>query len=261
LTDWTPSSRGIAALSLAAVRKEPSHRSEMVDQLLFGETFEVRAIEGEWLHIAARKEAYEGWMPADLGLPLSEQPQGPRYLHSGFLGMLERQGDALPINVTMGSELPHFHPETRAGRIGDRGYFFDGDFELFEPRQPAFAAEAALEFLHAPYLWGGRSIWGVDCSGLVQVAFKRAGRDLPRDAYQQAELGTVLGFVDEAEPGDLAFFHNPEGRIVHVGLLLGDHRIVHASGRVRIDRIDQTGIFNAELNRHTHALRFLKRLG
>ncbi|MBI1317025.1 hydrolase Nlp/P60 [bacterium] len=232
----------------------------MVDQLLFGERFEVRAVEGDWLRIAARKEAYEGWMPADLGLLTTADDPGPRFVHSGFLGMLEREGDALPINVTMGAELPHFKPDTHIGHLEGHPYFFNGDFEPFETRSTAFAAEAALDFLHAPYLWGGRSIWGIDCSGLVQVAFKRAGRDLPRDAFQQAELGTVLGFVDEAEPGDLAFFHNPEGRIVHVGLLLGDHRIVHASGRVRIDRIDQTGIFNAELNRHTHALRFLKRL-
>jgi cell wall-associated NlpC family hydrolase len=95
---------------------------------------------------------------------------------------------------------------------------------------------------------------------LIQIAFKRSGRDLPRDAHQQAELGTVLGFVDEAEPGDLAFFHNDEGKIVHVGMMLGDHRILHASGRVRIDNIDQTGIYQAEIKRHTHALRFLKRL-
>ncbi len=236
----------------------------MVDQLLFGESFQVLDVDREWLSVEARPDGYRGWVQASLcvKLPRDSEPEaGLRWLSSGFLGLAEFATDSLPVNLVMGSELRHFKPERSEGFLAGRAYRFEGDSELFGAKSSAFAAEAALDFLHAPYLWGGRSVWGIDCSGLVQIAFKLAGRDLPRDAHQQAELGTVLGFVDEAEPGDLAFFHNEEGKIVHVGIMLGDHRILHASGRVRIDHIDQTGIYQPEIKRHTHALRFLKRLG
>ena len=107
--------------------------------------------------------------------------------------------------------------------------------------------ENALMYLNAPYLWGGRSPVGIDCSGFTQIVYRLQGVDLPRDAYQQAKVGTTLSFVEESEPGDLAFFDNNEGKIIHVGIILEDNHIVHASGKVRIDRIDQQGIFNTEL--------------
>jgi len=113
-------------------------------------------------------------------------------------------------------------------------------------------------YLNAPYLWGGRSPLGIDCSGFTQMVYRLQGINLPRDAYQQADVGTTLSFVDESEPGDLAFFDNNEGKIVHVGIILEDNHIIHASGKVRIDRIDQQGIFNTEIGTHTHKLRLIK---
>jgi gamma-D-glutamyl-L-lysine dipeptidyl-peptidase len=115
-------------------------------------------------------------------------------------------------------------------------------------------------FLGAPYLWGGRTPWGVDCSGFTQMIFMFMGIYLPRDAAQQAEEGDPVQPLELAEPGDLAFFDNDEGRIIHVGIILGDRRIVHASGRVRIDTLDQEGIFNAEEKRYSHHLRLVKRV-
>ena len=101
---------------------------------------------------------------------------------------------------------------------------------------------------------------GVDCSGFVQTVFKLAGNTLPRDAYQQAEIGNTLNFVDEAVAGDIAYFDNDEGRITHVGIMLDNKKIIHASGKVRIDLIDHYGIYNEETSNYTHKLRLIKRL-
>jgi cell wall-associated NlpC family hydrolase len=119
-------------------------------------------------------------------------------------------------------------------------------------------SETAKQFLNVPYLWSGRSFFGIDCSGFVQLIYKVHGISLPREAQQQSEIGEVLSFVEESKPGDLAFFENKEGKISHVGMMLNNQEIIHASGKVRIDSLDSTGIFNKELNKHTHKLRFLR---
>ena len=109
-------------------------------------------------------------------------------------------------------------------------------------------------------MWGGKSPFGIDCSGLVQCVYQLHGVQLPRDAHQQATHGQTLGFIDESEPGDLAFFDDDEGKIIHVGLLLENNYILHAHGKVRIDRIDQTGIYNVDTQQHTHKLRIIKKM-
>ena len=118
--------------------------------------------------------------------------------------------------------------------------------------------DSALMYLNAPYLWGGRSPLGIDCSGLTQMVYRLQGINLPRDTYQQAEIGTTLSFVEESEPGDLAFFDDNEGKIIHVGIIMENNHIIHASGKVRIDRIDQQGIFHKTHGSHTHKLRLIK---
>jgi gamma-D-glutamyl-L-lysine dipeptidyl-peptidase len=127
----------------------------------------------------------------------------------------------------------------------------------------SFTAEniraAAMQYLDVPYIWGGKSKNGIDCSGFCQQVFKQFGIQLPRDAYQQAAYGEVVGFLLEVQTGDLAFFDNEEGKITHVGLMLGPDEIIHASGKVRIDKIDQQGIINAETGVRTHQLRLIKR--
>jgi cell wall-associated NlpC family hydrolase len=124
--------------------------------------------------------------------------------------------------------------------------------------QKKFLIENALIYLNAPYLWGGRSPFGIDCSGFTQLVYRLQGIKLPRDAYQQAEVGNTLSFIEESEEGDLAFFDNTEGKIIHVGIIMKNNYIIHASGKVRIDRIDQQGIFNSSLKTHTHKLRLIK---
>ena len=139
-------------------------------------------------------------------------------------------------------------------------------FEVFFiPFQPGLNPSAdalivtALFFQNAPYLWGGRTLFGIDCSGFSQIVFKLNGIKLNRDAWQQAEQGAVVDFLPEAKSGDLAFFDNAEGRIIHVGIMLGTNKIIHASGKVRVDTIDNQGIYNAEMGRYTHKLRIIKR--
>jgi cell wall-associated NlpC family hydrolase len=118
----------------------------------------------------------------------------------------------------------------------------------------------AFSYLNAPYLWGGRTPFGIDCSGFTQMVYRMCGYSIPRDASQQVKKGETLSFLEECQPGDLAFFDNPEGAITHVGIVLEDFNIIHASGRVRVDGLDHSGIYNVEVNRHTHKLRVLKRL-
>ena len=157
--------------------------------------------------------------------------------------------------IVIGSILPFY--KSGHALINNEMYKFDG------LTTPGFVkkekiVENSLMFLNSPYLWGGRSPLGVDCSGFSQIVYRLQGIDLPRDAYQQAKVGTTLSFVEESEPGDLAFFDNQEGIITHVGIILKDNHIIHASGKVRIDRMDQQGIFNSELGIHTHKLRLIK---
>jgi cell wall-associated NlpC family hydrolase len=124
---------------------------------------------------------------------------------------------------------------------------------------PESLKEKALQYLDTPYLWGGKTACGIDCSGFSQQVYKSFGIRLPRDSYQQAEMGEVVGFLVEATCGDLAFFDNDEGRITHVGIMLNNHEIIHSSGKVRIDKIDHQGIINAETGVRTHKLRIIKR--
>jgi len=134
---------------------------------------------------------------------------------------------------------------------------FDG-MTISEKQQKGMLIENAMIYLNAPYLWGGRTPLGIDCSGFSQMVYRLNGIDIPRDADDQSEVGTTLSFVEESEPGDLAFFDNSEGNIIHVGIVLENNHIIHSSGKVRIDRIDQQGIFNTEKGNHTHKLRLIK---
>jgi cell wall-associated NlpC family hydrolase len=120
--------------------------------------------------------------------------------------------------------------------------------------------ETAFMYVNAPYLWGGKTPFGIDCSGFTQMVYKLNGYALLRDASQQATQGVPLSFIEESEAGDLAFFDNEEGKIIHVGIIMDDNYIIHASGKVRVDRLDHLGIYNAELNKHTHKLRVIKKI-
>ncbi|HCN82347.1 MAG TPA: hydrolase Nlp/P60, partial [Sphingobacteriaceae bacterium] len=162
------------------------------------------------------------------------------------------------INLVPGSSLPLF--DGRHLYLADEKYTFTG--KAVKPDTGLFTQNiesAARFYLHTPYLWGGKSTFGIDCSGLTQMVFKQFGIKIKRDTWQQAEQGKEVNSLAETKPGDLAFFDNSEGRIIHVGILLNNNEIIHASGRVKIDRIDEKGIYSEELLQYTHKLRIIKR--
>ena len=230
---------GFCSLPLCPMRAEGSDRSEQVNQLLFGERFEVLERGEKWSRVKTTEEGYEGWIDNKQYTVLTSEEYEDLGRWEGVVEEpLMRIGDETGgLLVPMGSRLPERLGEHRAG-----------------------AAESALKLLHAPYLWGGKSLMGIDCSGLVQVVYRVAGVNLPRDASQQALCGEKIESIGEAKEEDLCFFENAEGRVVHVGIYLGDNRIVHASGEVRIDRIDDRGIFNADRGEYSHKLCGIRRL-
>lgn len=253
---------GICNLSVIPMRLEPSHRSEQVSQLLFGEHFTVLQVQQEWSQIRCAYDDYEGWIQTAQYLPIAiqdfmELERSNNHLTYDLVQILVNHQSI--FSIMLGSTLPWF----RAGscRIGGVNYTFEGN-----ARQPSHAegtksiVENAFMYLQAPYLWGGRSPFGIDCSGLTQMVYKLAGVKLKRDAWMQAEQGGSVHLLDESQPGDLAFFDNEEGKIIHVGILTAKNRIIHASGKVRIDNIDHHGIFNAETRKYTHNLRLIRRI-
>lgn len=249
----------ICPLSVVPVRREPSDASEMTTQVLFGEFFKVLERRASWSRIRLYDDGYEGWISNKQYTEITADQYAAQCKDSGVycaqsVGVCKGEKRSLPILI--GSRLSRY--ENGEFLLGDEKYSFDGHVAAGK-KPKSDIARVAKGFLGAPYLWGGRSFFGLDCSGFSQLCYRLCGRSLPRDAKDQAAGGEVLSFVEEAEEGDLAFFDNDQGDIVHVGIVLEDHRIIHASGQVRIDTLDQTGIYNAGVNKYTHKLRLLKK--
>lgn len=255
---------GICVLSLVPLRKEPSGSSEMVSQLVFGEIYSVLEITEEWLRIKTNDDHYECWLSAKQHNRIQEstfkhiEKQDTVYT-SELVQVIHDKLNNSHFPLTIGSSLPYF--KNHLSQFEEFKFEFDGNSQHFSHKKkiPELISTAYL-FLNAPYLWGGKSPFGIDCSGFTQLVYKLSGYKLPRDAYQQVELGAALSFVEEAEAGDLAFFDNEEGAIVHVGILLDNEKIIHASGCVKIDRFDHYGIFNSVTKKYSHTLRVIKRI-
>ncbi|MFP3594039.1 NlpC/P60 family protein [Chryseobacterium sp. SIMBA_038] len=233
--------KGICNVTVAPVRAENSDKAEIVTEILFGESADILEVNKNWTKIKMHYDGYEGWMDTKQIKPVTDEDLANRkvtVVTEDFSSVLTNDGRTL---LSMGSEVEF---QTVASRRSH---------DLRES-----VALTAKEFLNVPYLWGGKSFFAVDCSGFTQLVYKVHNIKLPRDTYQQAEVGEALTFVEESQLGDLAFFENPEGKIIHVGIMLDNQKIIHASGKVRIDTLDSTGIFNKELNKHTHKLRVIK---
>lgn len=249
---------GFCSVSIAPLRAEASDRSEQVSQMLLGETFKIIEKRDKWLKVETFLDAYQGWIDVKQQTHLTEEQYNQlnedKFCSGDLVEFLSNpSGDLLPI--PLGTSLGFL----KSKELNPKGWQFDGVSVDGSLNKNAVLNKAFL-YMHAPYLWGGRSPFGIDCSGFTQMVYKLCGYNLPRDAYQQANHGEVLSFIEESEPGDLAFFDNEEGKITHVGIMMKDNYIIHASGQVRIDRLDHLGIFNADTNRHTHRLRVIKKI-
>lgn len=250
--------------SVMPVRKEPMHSSEQTTQLLFGEKAEVLEVNNrEWARIRVGWDDYEGWCKLSqlTIIQKKEYRKEVKYLAGSHKDKLVMQEGEMWI--PLGSELLSMKsssgkPVSELGKFKGRKLNIRKNELTFDNLK-----NAAMHFLHAPYQWGGRSVAGIDCSGLTQMAFKLCNHRITRDAGQQAQEGQLVDFLQNAQCGDLAFFDNAEGKITHVGMLLDDHTIIHSTeiaGRVVIDRIDQGGIISVSLRRRTHNLRMVKRM-
>jgi hypothetical protein len=245
---------GCCHLSLVPVRESASDQSEMVTQLLFGDVFKIIDQKPKWVKISNAFDNYEGWIDAKQYRGISEnqyQKQNEELLKCStdlVEYVQDEENHLLPI--VMGSSL---------SGMRNLGYTFEINQNNGKAQKKKIVSIALL-YLNSPYLWGGKSPFGIDCSGFTQMVYKICGIKLSRDASQQALQGKSLSFIEEAEPGDLAFFDNDEGKIIHVGIIMKNNYIIHAHGKVRIDRLDHTGIFNPEIKNYSHKLRVIKQI-
>ena len=250
---------GICNLAIIPLRAEPSDRSEIVSQVLFGEHFEIIETRKQWSKIKLHFDNYEGWVDSKQYQIITDSDfknlsKESIVLNSDLIEYITGKNNLL-IPIPLGASLSFLnHPEINLEEFDFEGSKIEG----IKPK--ANLIEIAFMYLNAPYLWGGKTPFGIDCSGFTQMVYKLNGYSLARDASQQSNQGEALSFIEESEPGDLAFFDNEEGNIIHVGIIMQDNYIIHASGKVRIDRLDHLGIYNAETNRHTHKLRVIKKI-
>ena len=255
--------RGICRLSSVPLRAESSDKSEMVSQMLFGEHYSVLEYreDRKWIRVKIEFDGYVGWIDATQHTQISEdyfwQINSSDYkICTDLTSTLLYKKNAL--QVLMGSILPISTHELF--KIEEQ-LAFNGDSKgLNQKRDVEFLKQIAGKYLNTPYLWGGRSPFGIDCSGFTQQVFRICGYTLKRDAYQQAEQGTEVPALSQAQPGDLAFFRSNEGRISHVGIIWDQKTIIHASGCVRLDEITDEGIVHTETRQLTHQLSGLKKV-
>jgi len=245
---------GLCNLSIVPLRAEASDTSEMVSQVLYGETFKVLEVRKKWSRIRLSLDSYEGWIDNKQYLTISEED----------FKKIESQQDKLSAHLvdiitTSENELISICLGSNLSALSFLDHLYEGNIISGVQPKPELIETAQL-YLNSPYLWGGKTPFGIDCSGFTQMVYKLNGYQLLRDASQQATQGDSLSFIEESEPGDLAFFDNAEGIITHVGIIMEDNYIIHAHGKVRVDRLDHSGIFNYEKRKHTHKLRVIKRI-
>jgi hypothetical protein len=250
---------GICNLAIIPLRLESSDRSEIVSQVLFGEHFEILEQQMQWSRIKMHFDGYEGWVDSKQYQVISDSnfsqlSDEPIVLSSDLIEYVTG-GSNLLMPIPLGASVSFLTNDT----INTNGFAFEGT-KINGVKDKKNLINTAFLYLNAPYLWGGKTPFGIDCSGFTQMVYKLNGYKLLRDAAQQSGQGEALSFIEESEPGDLAFFDNDEGNIIHVGIIMENNYIIHASGKVRIDRLDHLGIYNPEIDKHTHKLRVIKKI-
>ena len=245
---------GICNLSIVPLRDEPADTSELVSQVIYGDFFKVLEQRKQWSKIRLAFDKYEGWVDNKQYVLISEdqykslKSETPK-LSTDLVEFIEDENKQL-FPITIGSSL---------NGLSLLNHKYEGH-SIDKKLEKSNLVQTAFTFLNSPYLWGGKTPFGIDCSGFTQMVYKLNGYNLLRDASQQATQGEALSFIEESEPGDLAFFDNSEGAIIHVGIIMKDNYIIHAHGKVRIDRLDHSGIYNVDKNLHTHKLRVIKKI-
>jgi cell wall-associated NlpC family hydrolase len=251
---------GISELSVIPVRKESNDKSEMITQILFGEILQIIEEQDGWSNVKLAFDNYEGWINSKSISKISKDVfdqinSGSNIVTQNLLNVILKDKNE-QIILPAGATLPNFNSNSKTFAINKNQYRISESF--LEDKLDIISL--SKQFLNSPYLWGGKNPFGIDCSGFVQVVYKALGIKLSRDANQQVKIGETINFISEVRAGDLAFFDNDEGNIVHVGIVLNQYEIIHASGKVRIDKLDQQGIYNIENNDYTHKLRLIKRI-
>jgi len=254
----------ISLLSTVPIRRLDSDKSEMVSQLLFGEVVQIiNDKDKSWWLIQCSWDGYIGWVSSNQ-LHLISEADYENYKSCRTTSaeiMAPAMCDGHSRYIPFGASLPDFDEMTF--QVAGQHFAFGGRVTFPDriENQQSYLQKMAQRLLHVPYLWGGRSSLGIDCSGFVQVLYKHLNISIPRDAYQQVEVGEMVDFVAAVQPGDLAFFRSHySDKITHVGMILEKGKIIHASGRVRIDKLDHYGIFHLEEKRYTHLLVGIKRI-
>lgn len=257
-----PIAFGVIRLTQAPLRARPADTSEMVTQLLFGEHYQVLEVHQnkKWVKVKNVFDGYEGWLDAKQHHPITQE-----YFHQINETEYKICTDLVSkilfkqqVNhITFGAILPLLNNPIFKD---EENVAFNGSAKsLYQKQDVHHLISQAHKLLNAPYLWGGRTPFGIDCSGFVQLVFRAVGYALPRDASQQILVGKEVTFEDRM-PGDLAFFTQKEGKVSHVGLVLENDEIIHASGKVRIDVLKKEGIFQPKQNTYTHPLFKMKRV-
>jgi len=240
------------------LRSGPSHKAEMLSQVLFGEKYEALDSVGHWMKILTGFDNYTGWIDIN---HLQQTPEIDR--SQGYVlnrSLLCFKEDKTKLVLEAGCEIYEPDFKNKVFKAGKHTYTTCSEFSEHHVATADSIADSALKFMNSPYIWGGRIPSGIDCSGFTQLVYKILGKPIPRDSWQQAEAGTEVNFIDEANAGDLVFFDDDRGIISHVGMMLSRGLVIHASGRVRIDSIDHQGIFKAEINDYSHHLRTIRRI-
>lgn len=253
----------IVSIPLIPMRASADESSEMTSQLLFGEQIEIIDSNEKWLYVRNLSDNYLGW--------IGKKTVNKKYFTENKVDTSTFSAVKAPFIICVKSSTDQKIILPGGSLIPNaKKNNFELHDEIFNILQykpvdtltdtSSLIIEFATQYFNAPYLWGGKSVFGIDCSGLTQVVFSMAGVQLPRDASQQVDLGEVVDFLSEAKTGDLAFFENEEGKIVHVGILVYSHQVIHASGTVKIEILDSQGIVSSQTGEYTHKLRVIKRI-
>ncbi len=255
---------GTIILSLVAVRQNDNNQSEMISQLLFGELVDIIEERGNWLLVRNHSDNVKGWIDKKSIKMLNEEElelilQSPAVRVSVPLSFCRKTTSHENVFLAGGSILSAINDNECI--VADDNYIVNTfDVNLSKEVSGEQIVGLASQYLNSPYLWGGKSLLGIDCSGLVQVVFSICGIQLPRKVSEQVEIGEIVDFLSEASAGDLAFFEDESGAIAKVGIMMDSQRIIHSSGWVKIDQLDSNGIITERNGNSPHKLRVIKRI-